>query len=378
VSTTSRLGRRTALGSLAALAARPGSTLRAQEDPTPWARPGPYLAVAGHTGFDVVRQGSFGARQRVALTYFFYWYDAAFMRASRGTTATYRLNPVNHESMSFHNPAWYLKEFVDMQDAGLDLALPVYWGEPGQWNRRVAPAPELNRFATEGLPPMVEALDTLHAAGRPFKIGLFFDTTILEGVDLTTDQGKAIFYVTIRDFYSKIPPRHWAAIGGRPLVWLYDATRVGAFDQAAFDHIYARFAEDFGGLSPYIVREQQWRYARVPPPQPEIRTEGLYGWGAAIFGLNEDPRLTVAQVGPGFCNSQFGGGGANRFCVDREDGAFYRRQLERALRLRHQFLAVETWNELGETSGILETLETGRLYLDLTRHYVDRWRALGA
>ena len=33
--------------------------------------------------------------------------------------------------MSFHDPAWYLKEFLDMQDAGLDAALPVYWGSRG-------------------------------------------------------------------------------------------------------------------------------------------------------------------------------------------------------------------------------------------------------
>ena len=42
-----------------------------------------------------------------------------------------------------------------------------------------------------------------------------------------------------------------------------------------------------------------------------------------------------------------------------------------------QLPAVETWNELGESSGILETLEYGRQYLELTREYVDRWRALG-
>lgn len=337
-----------------------------------WARPGPYIGSAGYDGFDAVRAESFGPRQRVALTYFFYWFDAAFMRASRGTTANYRFNPVNHETMSFRDAGWFLEEFVDMQDAGLDAALPVYWGEPGQWNRRVAPAPELNLFATEGVGPMVEALEALRAVGRPFKIGMFFDTTILDGVDLTSEAGKTLFYVTIRDFFSKIPPHHWAAIGGRPLVWLYDAIRVGPFDQSTFDYVYARFPLDFGGLSPFIVREHQWLHARVAPPQPVIQTEGLYLWGAAVSDFNEDPMFTVAQVGPGFCNGQFGG--ANRVCIDREEGAVYRRKLERVLRHRHQIMAIETWNELGEGSGILETLEWGRLYLDITREYVDRWR----
>ncbi|MBI3969660.1 MAG: DUF5010 domain-containing protein [Chloroflexi bacterium] len=367
-------------GLFAGAARKEAAPARAQDtppdDPTPWSHPGPYRAGAGYDGFDVVHRESFGARQRVATTYFFYWYDAAFMRASRGRTDVYRQNPTNHETMSFHDLSWFLKEFLDMQDAGLDFALPVYWGEPGQYHRRVAPAPELNLFATQGIPPMVEALETLRAVGRPFKVGMFFDTTILNDEDLTTDRGKAIFYATILGFFSRIPPHHWAAIGGRPLVWLYDAVRVKAFDQSTFDHVSARFPEDFGGLSPFIVREHQWLHARVAPPQPVIRTEGLYLWGAAVSGFNEDPIFTVAQVGPGFCNTQFAGSGPNRFCVDREDGNVYRRQLEHALRHRHQILAIETWNELGESSGIVETLEHGRLYLDITRDYVDRWRAL--
>ena len=354
-----------------AVASQPTSE---EEAPDPeWARPGPYLSPDPEP-FAPVRRESFAPAQRIALTYFFYWYDAAYFRGLRGRTDTYPFNPVNHATMSFHDPAWYLKEFLDMQDAGLDAALPVYWGEPGQHNRRVAPAPELNLFATQGLPPMVEALDTLRAAGRPFKVGLFFDTTILNDEDLTTPQGRAVFYATIRDYFSRIPPHHWAALGGRPLVWLYDAQRVKAFDQATFDHVVTRFPRDFGGLVPYIVREHQWYRARVAPPQPLIRSDGLYLWGAGPFGFNDDPLFTVAQVGPGFCNTQFGGGGANRFCVDREEGRYYQRQLDAAGRSGRQILAIETWNELGEASGILETQEYGRLYLDLTRRFLDTWR----
>ncbi len=339
-----------------------------------WARPGPYRSPAG-IDFDVVRRESFGAGQRVAVTYFFYWYDAAFLRGWRGRTNAYPFNPVNHETMSFLDPACFRKEFADMQDAGIDAALPVYWGAPGQYTRRVAPAPELNLFSTQGLPPMVEALEGLRAEGRPFKVGLFFDTTILNDEDLTTARGRAVFYATVRDYFSVIPPQHWAAIGGRPLVWLYDAQRVKAFDQRTFDDVYARFPQDFGGLSPYIVREHQWYRGRVAPPQPILRTEGLYLWGAAPFGFNDDPICTVAQVGPGFCNTQFGAGGPNRFCVDREEGRYYQRQLQRAVESGRQILAVETWNELGEASGILDTLEYGRQYLDLTRQGLERWRA---
>jgi uncharacterized protein DUF5010 len=208
---------------------------RWDDEPEPeylsWSRPGPYRAPFTQE-FPVE---SFGADQRVVATYFFYWFDAQTLRESRARRGSdpYPFHPTNLETISFLDPDWYEKEFRDMRAAGIDVVLPDYWGEPGQWDRTVRPAPELNYFSTQGIPPMVRALDRLADAGTPLKIGLFLDTTIVNDEDLTVERGKRIFYTTIRNFYSKIPPRHWAAIGGRPLVWLYDAQRVYKFDQSS-------------------------------------------------------------------------------------------------------------------------------------------------
>jgi hypothetical protein len=38
-------------------------------------------------------------------------------------------------------------------------------------------------------------------------------------------------------------------------------------------------------------------------------------------------------------------------------------------------LAIETWNEFHEASGIAETKEYGRQYIDLTRQLTDKYRA---
>ena len=59
---------------------------------------------------------------------------------------------------------------------------------------------------------MVEALERLHNEGHPLKMGMFYDTTILANADLRTPNGKEYFYVNVRDYYSRIPPRYWAAI----------------------------------------------------------------------------------------------------------------------------------------------------------------------
>jgi hypothetical protein len=82
----------------------------------------------------------------------------------------------------------------------------------------------------------------LAAAGqKPPKIGLFYDTSTLQHnragyhADLTTDLGRAWFYATIRDFFALIPPRHWAMIDGRPLVFLYAAGFAAKHDQSCID-----------------------------------------------------------------------------------------------------------------------------------------------
>ena len=336
-----------------------------------WARPGPYRSPF-QTDFPIQ---SFAADQRVVATYFFYWFDAATYRAAQAQRNfdPYPFHPLNLDTISFRDPDWYEHEFRDMLAAGIDIVLPDYWGEPGQYNRRVAPAPELNLFATEGLPPMVVALDRLADAGTPMRIGLFLDTTIMNDEDLTTERGKRILTTTVRDFYSKIPPRHWAAIGGRPLVWLYDAQRVYRFDQSTFDELSAQFARDFGGLTPYVVRELQWERSKNVESDTLIRADGLYAWGAAPFGFAVDPRFNIAQVGPGFSSVQFGR--PDGILTDRQSGRYYEGQLRQALLSGRQIMAVETWNELGEATGILETREFGRQYIDMTRRYADRFKA---
>jgi hypothetical protein len=340
-------------------------------DEPSWASPGPYRAPLT-ADFPIQ---SFGADQRIVATYFFYWYDADSYRAAQAGRDfdPYPFHPPNMSTISYRDPDWYEHEFRDMLAAGVDVVLPDYWGEPGQYDKRVAPAPELNYFATEGIPPMVEALDRLAAAGTPLKVGLFLDTTILNNADLTTDAGKRVFYASIRDYYSRIPPRHWAAIDGRPLVWLYDAQKVWRFDQSTFDNVTERFQQDFGGLRPFIVRELQWERTKNVEQDAPMRADGLYAWGAAPFGFATDPKFTIAQVGPGFSSVQFGR--ADGILTDRQGGRYYEGQLRQALQSGRQIMAIETWNELGEASGILETVEYGRQYIDLTRRYADRFKA---
>ncbi len=352
----------------------PGGPAR---DPGPldWARPGPYMAP-GWTDF---RLHSFSSQDKLATTYYFYWHDLTDP-ARRGRYASGQFHrPPDPDHYSFLLPETHEREFRDMIAAGLDFVLPVYWGEPGHPGRTTGQtAPHY--WSTEGLPAMVEALARLRAGGEQrLQIGMFYDTTILANADLTTPAGKEYFYVNVRDYFSRIPPAYWAAIDGKPVVWLYDTQWIAAFDQSSLGYLSERFAQDFGGLHLYVVREYQWSHARVAPPQPLTHSDGLYLWGAAVSGFNPDPAFTVAEIGPGFDNTAYCTGGPERNCfrVDREDGRRYERQLQQAIASDKRLIAIETWNEFSEGTDIQETVQTGRTYIDLTRTYLMRWRSSG-
>src|SRR5579859_1713039 len=231
----------------------PGGPAR---DPGPlgWAVPGPYMQP-NWTDFGL---RSFSSGANVATTYYFYWHDLT--NADRRARFQGRFHvPPDPDHYSFRLPATHQREFNDMLAAGLDFVLPVYWGEPGHPGRTTGPTSP-NYWSTEGIPAMVEALDRNRALGaQPLQIGMFYDTTIMANADLTTAEGKEYFYINVRDFYSRIPPRYWAAIDNKPIVWLYDTIWISRFDQSSLDYLSERFANDFGGLRLYIVRESQWQ-----------------------------------------------------------------------------------------------------------------------
>jgi hypothetical protein len=337
-----------------------------------WAQPGPYIAP-NWTDFTL---HSFSSNDYLATTYYFYWHDLS--NPSRLNNFQGRFDvPPDPAHYSFLLPETHQREFSDMLAAGLDFVLPVYWGEPGHPGRTTAETSP-HYWSTEGIPAMVEALDRNAASGLPpLQIGMFYDTTIMANADLTTPDGKEYFYVNVRDFYSRIPPRYWAAIDGRPIVWLYDTAWISKLDQSSIDYLSDRFAQDFGGLRLYVVRESQWQASKGIDPTEPVTSDGLYAWGAAPFGFNTSPELTIAEVGPGFKNTQYCTGGPERNCfdVDRQGGARYENQLQQAVTSGRHILAAETWNEFSEGTDIQETQQTGRQYLDLTHEYTTEFKA---
>lgn len=315
---------------------------------------------------DFAQSSTFTAGDRVVLTSYFYWYDAysgAHLTNPDGSDALTD-HPPTLTGFSYTSAAWHRQQLLDMIEAGIDVLLPVYWGEPSQ---RLAGRPVSEQpWSFSGLPPLVAARAELLAQGKsPPRIGMFYDTSTLQynaagrRIDLTTDYGRQWFYESIRDFFSLVPPRDWAMIEGKPIIFLYAAGFAADHDQSCIDYVKQAFPREFGGREPYIVREVSWN----------VTADNTYAWGGAISLKNPG----VAALGPGYDHSAVPG--REPLVVPRENGAFFERNWTRFLRNPSRLVHVETWNEYHEATDIAASREYGRQYLELNRKYVDLFKA---
>jgi hypothetical protein len=260
--------------------------------------------------------------------------------------------------------AWHRQQLLDMIAAGIDVVLPVFWGTPAAHDRN----PHLH-WSFDGLPPLDQSREELLKEGRdPPRIGLFYDTSTLREnewgyhADLTTEYGRRWFYATIRDFFSLIPPKHWAMIDGRPIVLLYSAAFAKKHDQSVIDFTREQFQKEFAGRVPYLAPEVSWK----------VKADNAVAWGGA-FGLK---RAGIASLGPGYDHSAVPG--LPRLVVDRRGGKFYEEQWREFLKRPSTFVMIETWNEFHEGTDIAASREYGRQYIELTWTYVQRYKRAGA
>lgn len=336
-------------------------TWQAQADPVNFNHaPGDFVGLsAGATA----SFPSWTTDDRIVLSPYFYWYDIWSMShlLNPDDSDALTTHPISFTGFSYKSIQWHKTQLLDMEAAGIDVVLPVYWGDPSQLDKV-----GVSHWSYAGIPPLVAAREALLEAGHsPPHIGMFYDTTTLERnawhehVDLTTLRGQAWYYESIRDYFSLIPPHHWALIDHKPVVFTWSAGWAKQYDQAHVDVAKRRFSEDFGGKPFYLVKEVSWN----------IEADDVYAWGGA-FALRP---LSVASLGPGYDHSNVPD--REPFVIDREDGALFMRSWERLLRTGINRVMIETWNEYHEGTDISHSREYGRTYIELNRHYADLFKS---
>jgi len=305
--------------------------------------------------------------ERLVVTYFYYWYDIPDGPHSEPLTD----HPAEPDA-SYLDVDWFKKQFRDMNEAGIDVALASYWGK-------------FEPSSNVGLDAMVLAYDEMVDEGEsPPKIGMFLDTGAIARLepqyrDLTQPQNQEIFYSLIRGYYNDMPERVWARIDGRPVIWLWAAYFGIQFDSSLFEYVTSQFEADYG-VRPYIVGEDIWRYAHpsgggVDYDAGVMPLDDFYIWGAASNGFQE-PTGGVAEVGPGYDERTLPGPDRIGRYQDREGGDFYAENFQLAIDSGSPIIAIETWNEFHEASDIADSVEYGRQYIEMTREFVDQFKGL--
>jgi hypothetical protein len=198
-------------------------------------------------------------------------------------------------------------EFLEMGKAGVDIALVPFQGP------------------VESLDPLIAALDGLEKERkRTPRLAPFVQPGAVPDLSAADD------------FYGRVPPRHWAQIDGRPVVWLAPAAAGTVPERAPLAAAVSRLRR-----APYLVAEVSWTDAAAD------RTWGAGGQRG--FGVD----LPVVSVTPGAGN--------------REEGKLYERLWYKAIRLEPRQILIETWN--GAADGVNEAGDRKRKYLDLTARF---------
>jgi hypothetical protein len=312
---------------------------------------------------DMAGAKSFKTGDRVVGAYYFYWYcyetKEHIVNPENGSDGL-QDHPPTFDDFCYKSVNWHKKQLQDMEDAGIDVALMVFWGAPSERDPNAS-----LYWSYAGLGPLAEAREQLLKEGRnPPRIGLFYDTSTLQynawkvHVDMTTDYGKRWFYATIRDFFSAIPPKHWAMLDRKPIVLMYAAAFVKKHDESFVRSTKQRFKEEFSGIEPYIAPQDSWN----------VKADNTCTWGGA-FGLKNPG---IAELGPGYNDSAVYG--RKPLIQDRKGGRFYEENWLKLLRRPSDFVMIETWSELHEGTDICETKEYGRQYIELTRKYADLFK----
>ena len=332
-------------------------------------------------------------------TFYFYWYEGD--TGGHIKCPNYDLSQKDYLTddpiygkgswFTWKNPDMHKVELARMKRSGIDIALPVYWGDcvntcnfGGNGN-----CPANKKWSDGGLDKMVEGIQRLEAAaiGYPL-IGMFYDTSAnalqyggceqglwqtwpSTPVDLSVAHNQDVFYQMIKDFYSRIPEKYVAKIGGRYPVWLYAAEYFKNIDCRVFDLVRDRFRRDFGKELMIIAPNGFCNNDKD--------SSGTYN---ILSGFNNDStdKLDISGVLPGYDHEAttiaYGcGGDRNPLIVNRNGGQFYLGNWDKALVKNEGWINVMGgWNELHEGSDIMATEQYGTKYLELTNQKSSQFK----
>jgi hypothetical protein len=206
------------------------------------------------------------------------------------------------------------------------------------------------------------------AAQKGFRIGFFLETT---GGNLAQDPSKAVDWLSyIAAQYSDDPAV--LAVDGKPVVtpWLTNTIPVATWATIRAG-VRAR------GKDVWLVQDcQDMDYLDV---FDGVRySGGITGLGEkvryySVLADHPAAKLWISTAMPGFDERLLSDRGPNPRYIDRQDGAYFRGQLDAVFANFPQWVIVDTWNEWYENTYIEPSVNYGRQYLDIAGGYLNGW-----
>lgn len=338
----------------------PGNAITAPSSPQPSETTLPASAVPS-TPTPMAGEYPAPLDEHAIFTYYFYWYDTQ-TRAHMGPHGpAMNADPMTDEPVPFppitwNGTEWHRRQIEDMLYAGVDVILPVYWGNHGtEW------------WARPGVTNLGMALEEVRLSGQtPPSVAMFYDTNahLYESVNLLYDLGKEAVYSDIKFFFTAIPREYWALTEvNRPMIWFYDSGPFGEIDETFLDYLSSHFEEDFG-VRPYFVVDSSWIWGNVP-----VKYDAASIWIAAGSGSTEK----ITTISPGVDDRWVLEYPSHSY-VDRRNGDVYKNAWVKAALCGTPWVAIESWNEYHEATDISETVQYGRYYLDLSHEYSQAFK----
>lgn len=328
---------------------------------------------------------SYSPRDRMTMAYFFSWYNwpnplnlaSEHFITERGTdylsvhpvpqTVSYDRNPnysvrkppnvSGNPVLSYCNKDWFISQLSSMSGCGIDVAAVDFWGFP--W----ADVPPRSRLSLE---VMNSAMDIMDSQRRLYpRIAMFLESKPISVLgrptDLNTEDGAQYLFSIIRDFYSRINPQRVALFEGRVPVILYEANIKGlvvapyGINRAnqLFKAWYGRELAFFGNSTWKSKCGSGIRYT--------------CHWGSAIRTSRYVDSTNLAQISPGY--NYLGNTKGTP-----PDSSAYKDAWSNLRRGGANWVAIETWNEWHEGTGIGETAEYGKAFLNITKDQINLFK----
>ncbi len=323
--------------------------------------------------------------ERLSLTPYRYWYqsnarkETPFVGVTSAGAGFFALSdhPLDGAGpwFSYDQVQWHKDQLAGIEQAGIDVILPVYQGN--------VPA-KGNGYAGKGLSCLVQAMKELKSEGKSFPlVGMYFDTNAMDieygqKPDLKSDEVKATFYGMIKDFFLRVPDEFRASLqipadeGGKTgyVIALGSASAFSDFDDSFTKYCNDQFEKDFGSRLIWIGSLDY---------RSKVKTMDGYTQAGAGKGVIRDNTngLDIATLGPGYDGVLTKAKADGEHSIrPRVDSASYKKDWGSLAEMPPGWVIIDGWNAFEEGSEIAPSVEYGNQFPFLTRINLLRFNGL--